>query len=59
MTDQSGLAAAVGALQSVREEWGLKTLIAFWGVPHGEVEVVVDADGHDVFINGEPVPRVP
>lgn len=58
MTDQSGLAAAVGALQAVREEWGLKTLIAFWDVSHGEAEVVVDADGHDLFINGEPVPRV-
>lgn len=53
-----GLPAAVDALQGVRQEWRMETLIGFWDTPGGRVAIVVDADGHDLFANDEPLPRM-
>jgi len=53
---QVGLIQAIQAAQDFRENVGAQDVTVHWPTPFGEVSLIADADGHQLFVAGEPVP---
>jgi hypothetical protein len=51
-----GLVAAAGAMQAMREWLGAHTLTAHFEIDGEEIDMVVDEDGHDMYVDGRAVP---
>jgi hypothetical protein len=48
--------AAAGAMQAMREWLGAHTLTAHFEIDGEEIDMVVDEDGHDMYVDGRAVP---
>ena len=53
-----GLIEAIARLAAVREQIGAAEIMAAFVTEHGGVEIVVDEDGFEMLVDGQPVPRV-
>jgi hypothetical protein len=53
-----GLKAAADAMQAMREWLGAHTLTAHFELGQEQIDMVVDEDGHDMYVDGEPVPII-
>jgi len=54
---EAGLTTAVTQATELRRHIGAKDIVIHWTNEHGEVALIVDADGWDLFVNGDQVPR--
>jgi hypothetical protein len=52
-----GLREAVTKLTALREELGAMDLVAHWTSEFGDIDLVVDGDGHAFYVNDEHVPQ--
>jgi len=54
---EAGLTTAVQEATEMRRHIGAQDIVIHWTNAHGEVALIVDADGWDIFVNGVQVPR--
>ena len=56
---EAGLTTAVTQATELRRHVGARSIDIRWVNKDGEVALIVDADGWDLFVNGDQVPRTP
>ena len=53
-----GVIQAIARLETLRTQIGAEELVAHFETKSGDVDLVVDTDGFQMYVNGAPVPRV-
>lgn len=51
-----GIQDAIQQATELREHVGADDLVLIWNTEFGDVTLVVDQDGHSLFVNDDPVP---
>lgn len=53
---EPGLTDAIERAQELRRLLKAKDVVIHWPTAFGAISLIVDHDGHQVFVGGEPVP---